>query len=172
MLQSAVCASRALPRDPPKSFANLIQRGLWPVRSEFCTLDSGLSTVNSQPRLFGLPVRPSPLECALAKNASVSLVESALTKSLDLKSFRIRTYKKHVGVSPLAALSAGSRASPKTGSGPAQTSKRRDSGLVHLAQPGMAVAQGGLNRWVRMDQPLSSKSCGITAISCVMASYR
>src|SRR5713101_10196316 len=41
----------------------------------------------------------SPLQCALIKFASINHLECALTKLLDLKSFRIRTYKK-VGVGP------------------------------------------------------------------------
>ncbi len=36
----------------------------------------------------------SPLECTLTKNASASPLESTLTNSLDLKPFRIHTYKK------------------------------------------------------------------------------
>ena len=44
---------------------------------------------------------PSPavnlLESALPRNERVTPVESALPKSLDLKSFRIRTYKKGGG---------------------------------------------------------------------------
>ena len=49
-------------------------------------------------------VRPSEafsaltlLESAVPKNAPVTLLESALTKSLALKPFRIRTYKKRRG---------------------------------------------------------------------------
>jgi len=52
-----------------------------------------LSTANSP--------RPSqtvnPLESALPKNRRVTPLESALPNSLDLKSFRIRTYKKGGG---------------------------------------------------------------------------
>ncbi len=40
------------------------------------------------------PRRISPLEYALTKNAPASSLESALPKSLDLNSFRFRTYKK------------------------------------------------------------------------------
>jgi len=40
------------------------------------------------------PNRVSPLECTLTKNAPASPLQSTLTKSLDLKSFRFRTYKK------------------------------------------------------------------------------
>src|SRR5580700_5642225 len=39
----------------------------------------------------------NPLKSALAKNKRVTLLESALPNSLDLKSFRIRTYKKRWG---------------------------------------------------------------------------
>ena len=39
----------------------------------------------------------SPSESALPQNPSVTRLESALPKSLDLKSFRIRTYKKWRG---------------------------------------------------------------------------
>src|SRR5271168_4221565 len=39
----------------------------------------------------------SPLESALTKNRRVTHLESALPKSLDLKSFRIRTYEKRGG---------------------------------------------------------------------------
>ena len=38
-----------------------------------------------------------PLESALTKNTFVTLLESALTKSFDLKSFRIRSYRKRQG---------------------------------------------------------------------------
>jgi hypothetical protein len=36
----------------------------------------------------------SPLECAVTKNGLASPLECAVTKSLDLKSFRIRSYEK------------------------------------------------------------------------------
>src|SRR5580692_6102745 len=39
----------------------------------------------------------SPLESALTKNPRVTHLESALPNSLDLKSFRIRTYEKGRG---------------------------------------------------------------------------
>jgi len=42
----------------------------------------------------------SPLEFAVAKNASASPVECALTKLLDLKSPEINTYKNMPGVPP------------------------------------------------------------------------
>src|SRR5207245_396039 len=41
----------------------------------------------------------SPLECAVPKNGSVTALESALTKSLDLKPPEINTYRKE-GVAP------------------------------------------------------------------------
>src|SRR3989442_7324731 len=41
--------------------------------------------------------RISRLEYAVAKNAPTTPLESALTKLLDLKSFRFRSYKKHPG---------------------------------------------------------------------------
>src|SRR5271154_4284118 len=41
--------------------------------------------------------RLSPLESALTKNTRVTRLESALPYSLDLKSFRIRTYEKRRG---------------------------------------------------------------------------
>ena len=41
--------------------------------------------------------RISPLEYAHTKNAPTTPLESALTKLLDLKSFRFRSYKKHPG---------------------------------------------------------------------------
>src|SRR6202040_4285866 len=51
--------------------------------------------------------RPSqtvnPLESALPRNRRVTPLESALPKSLDLKSFRIRTYKKRRGRGCLGA---------------------------------------------------------------------
>jgi len=37
------------------------------------------------------------LECAVTKNVPVSPLECAVTKLLDLKSFRIRSYKKSGG---------------------------------------------------------------------------
>ena len=43
----------------------------------------------------------SPLESALPGNTPITPLESALTKSLDLKSFRIRTSKKRGGEGPL-----------------------------------------------------------------------
>src|SRR5277367_5568129 len=39
----------------------------------------------------------TPLQSALTKNAPITLLESALPKTLDLKSFRIRTYEKRRG---------------------------------------------------------------------------
>jgi hypothetical protein len=39
----------------------------------------------------------NPLESALPRNSPITRLESALTNSLDLKSFRIRTYKKRWG---------------------------------------------------------------------------
>ncbi len=39
----------------------------------------------------------SPLESTLTKNPRVTRLESALPNSLDLKSFRIRTYEKRRG---------------------------------------------------------------------------
>jgi len=41
--------------------------------------------------------RVSRLDYALTKNAPTTPLESALTKLLDLKSFRFRSYKKHPG---------------------------------------------------------------------------
>src|SRR5437879_10837028 len=49
--------------------------------------------------------KKTPLECALTKNAAVSALECALTNSLDLKSFGIRTYKKVGGRGPAPPLS-------------------------------------------------------------------
>src|SRR5712692_8007015 len=43
------------------------------------------------------PRRISPLEYALTKNAPATPLEFTLTKSLDLKSFRFRSYKKRGG---------------------------------------------------------------------------
>jgi hypothetical protein len=39
----------------------------------------------------------NPLESALPQNAPITLLKSALPKSLDLNSFRIRTYKNRWG---------------------------------------------------------------------------
>jgi hypothetical protein len=65
------------------------------MHSMLCTLDSELSTVNSE---RGLPILAlhliSPLECTLTKNAPATPLESVVTKRLHLKSFRIRSYKK------------------------------------------------------------------------------
>src|SRR2546425_896564 len=44
--------------------------------------------------------RVSRLDYALTKNAPATPLESALTKLLDLKSFRFRSYKKHRGGPP------------------------------------------------------------------------
>src|SRR5712692_3498686 len=44
-----------------------------------------------------LPAYLSPLQCALAKNAPATPLEYAFTKSLDLKPFTTRTYRKHRG---------------------------------------------------------------------------
>src|SRR5713226_9543672 len=52
------------------------------------------------------PGRISPLEYALTKNAPATPLEFTLTKSLDLKSFRFRSYKKHPGGGPSFASSA------------------------------------------------------------------
>ncbi len=94
----------------PMSFANLIRRGLWPVRSEFCTFDAELSTVNSQQGLGSSsvharslemqthrkcpPKRITPLEYALTKNVPATPLECALANSLDLKCPGMNTYKK------------------------------------------------------------------------------
>lgn len=43
------------------------------------------------------PRELSPLECILMKFAFVTPVECVLANSLDLKRFRIRTYKNRVG---------------------------------------------------------------------------
>ena len=43
----------------------------------------------------------TPLGCALTKNASVTALEHALTKSLDLKSPEMNSYKKTWGVPSL-----------------------------------------------------------------------
>ena len=51
------------------------------------------AVITATPGLNGI----SLLEFTLTKNAPVSPLECALTKSLDLKSFRIRTYKKRGG---------------------------------------------------------------------------
>ena len=48
--------------------------------------------------------RANPLEYAVTKNASVSVVESALAKTQDLKSPGMNTYKKHPGGPLLASL--------------------------------------------------------------------
>src|SRR5713101_1285602 len=80
-----------------KSFASLIQPGLRPMRSEFCTFDAELSTVNSQQGLGSWSVHASPLECTVSKNVPVNPLESALTRLLGLKSFRFRTYEKRGG---------------------------------------------------------------------------
>ncbi len=82
--------------------------GLSPLDCELLTLAMPahatpmftLTDSASGPAILGLE-RASPLECALTKNAPASLLESALTKLLDLKSFRFHTYKKHPGGSPL-----------------------------------------------------------------------
>src|SRR6266852_3530479 len=102
-------------RDLPKSFANLIQPGLRPVRSPFCTCDAELSTINSQRGLCAWsvragpwetqthqecpPGRTSPLECALTRHGQgpVNPLESALTRLVGLKSFGFCTYVKRGG---------------------------------------------------------------------------
>jgi hypothetical protein len=48
----------------------------------------------SDPQLQATTCSLSPLECAVTKNRLASPLESAVTKSLDLKSFRIRSYEK------------------------------------------------------------------------------
>ena len=54
-----------------------------------------LYLITSLFRYFLIPYRKtlSPSESALTKNAPVTPLESALPKCLNLKSFRIRTYK-------------------------------------------------------------------------------
>ena len=44
--------------------------------------------------------RINPLECTVTKNVSATSSESALSRSLDLKSFRMRTYEKRWGGTP------------------------------------------------------------------------
>ncbi len=89
---------------PAKSFAN--QTGLWLVRSEFCTFDTELSTVNSQPGQCSWsvhadslemqthherpPRRITLLECTLTNNGFVDSLECLVTNSLDLKPPGIR----------------------------------------------------------------------------------
>ena len=46
---------------------------------------------------YFLEVAPCPLESTLTKNRSLTPAQSTLTKTLDLKSFRINTYKKTGG---------------------------------------------------------------------------
>ncbi len=56
----------------------------------------GLSTDDCEPtRALSAPL--NPLQCTLTRNAPASPSESTLTNSLDLKSFRFRSYKKHPG---------------------------------------------------------------------------
>src|SRR5215468_10308015 len=47
--------------------------------------------------MYNRPTHLSPLEYALPKNRRVTPLECALTKTKDLKSFRIRTYEKTPG---------------------------------------------------------------------------
>jgi hypothetical protein len=57
----------------------------------------------SAPNAHRPPQTVNPLESALPENRRVTPLESALPKSLDLKSFRIRTYKKRRGEGCLGA---------------------------------------------------------------------
>jgi len=62
--------------------------------------------------------RVSRLDYALTKNAPATPLESALTKLLDLKSFRFRSYKKHPGgpfASPNGSRSAAQVETKKRG---------------------------------------------------------
>ncbi len=61
----------------------------------------GLSTLDHELLTLAIPALISSLECSLTKNAPASPLDSALTKSLDLKSFVIHSYKKHPGGPPL-----------------------------------------------------------------------
>ncbi len=106
MPQSSGCESRTRLRDPPKSFANLIQPGRRPVRSGFWTFDAELSTVNSQQGLCAWsvhagslemqthqecpPRRATPLECTDTRHRRAPVLESTLANSLDLNSPGIR----------------------------------------------------------------------------------
>ncbi len=76
-----------------------------------CRYRRSVRLVSGQP-LGGMPPATmlSSLECAVPKNAPANPSECALMKSLDLKSFRFRTYEKPVGVSPLAPLWGATRA--------------------------------------------------------------
>jgi hypothetical protein len=62
------------------------------------------SSINASPYLratLHIPFhRLTPLQSALTKSAPITLLESALTNPLDLKVFRIRTYRKPRGEGP------------------------------------------------------------------------
>jgi hypothetical protein len=76
------------------------------------------SPLNYSPRTTRY--RLTPLESALAQNSPITPLESALTKSLDLKSFRIRTCEKGWGEGRklLTRITRESSAPPRSGSMP------------------------------------------------------
>jgi hypothetical protein len=64
-------------------------------------LDLGARFAPSSPRGPATSRPVTTLDSALTKNDAASPLESAITKSLDLKFFRMRTYRKHRGVEGL-----------------------------------------------------------------------
>ncbi len=75
-------------------------RGEEPLRIPFSHFRGGLKPpagAAGSPRHLaacGMAALANPLESVVTKNAPVTPLQSALTKSLDLKSFRFRSYKK------------------------------------------------------------------------------
>jgi hypothetical protein len=109
----------------------------------------------------------SPSESALTKKALVTHLESALPKSLDLKSFRIRTYVKGWGEgaerltrNQRSALpradevacwfDATKRPLRKAAATTAGTKLRRRRPSIPIARAGSRLRSGGLRRWRRI----------------------
>ena len=94
--------------------------------------------------------RISPLEYALTKNGSVSVLECALSNSLNLKSSRMRTYEERVGGTPLCAqllLSGGSLLSTPARRRPHRMTRHTRTTLRHAAD-GPALCPAGRSWYV------------------------
>src|SRR5580704_3143215 len=87
--------------------------------------------LESTRRQFPQEVNLSPAESALPRNTPITPLQSALAKSLDLKSFRIRTYKIRPGGGGSKLLTS----SDRIGKGLTQRSLR----LEHRVHGGFAA---------------------------------
>ena len=106
-LQSAFCASRKGLRGPPRALLNRI----W-----------------TYAEVSGMLPQLNPLQCALAEFPLATPLEYALAELLNLKSFRLRTYKKTGGRGsfPLHSRRA-RRVIPRSDFFPAREARRPES---------------------------------------------